>query len=75
MNTYIQSMKNALTSYYNAAKTYEEKAAQAKQRYQPDVAEAVSYTHLVNSPTVSPVRSAACCALFRVSEDKVTPAL
>lgn len=39
MNTYIQSMKNALTSYYNAAKTYEEKAAQAKQRYQPDVAE------------------------------------
>lgn len=38
MNTYIQSMKNALTSYYNTAKNYEEKVMQAKQRYQPDVA-------------------------------------
>ena len=31
-------MKNVLTNYYNAAKTYEEKVVQAKQRYQPDVA-------------------------------------
>lgn len=38
MNTYLQSMKNVLTNYYNAAKSYEEKEAQAKQRYQPDVA-------------------------------------
>ena len=38
MNTYLQSMKNVLTNYYNAAKTYEEKVAQAKQRYQADVA-------------------------------------
>lgn len=38
MNTYIQSMKNALTGYYNTAKAYESKVSQAKQRYQPDVA-------------------------------------
>ena len=38
MNTYLQSMKNALSSYYAAAKAYEEKADRAKQRYQEDVA-------------------------------------
>lgn len=38
MNTYLQSMKNALSSYYTAAKTYEEKAERAKQLYQADVA-------------------------------------
>lgn len=38
MNTYIQSMKNALTSYHNAAKEAEAKAEQARKTYQPDVA-------------------------------------
>lgn len=38
MNTYIQSMKNALNNFYNAAKTYNDKVAQAGERYKPDVA-------------------------------------
>lgn len=38
MNTYIQSMKNVLNNFYNAAKTYNDKVAQAGERYKPDVA-------------------------------------
>lgn len=38
MNQYIQTMKNALTSYYNAAKAAEASKEQARQRYQPEVA-------------------------------------
>lgn len=38
MNTYIQSMKNVLNNFYNAAKIYNDKVAQAGERYKPDVA-------------------------------------
>lgn len=38
MNPYIQSMKNVLNNFYNAAKTYNDKVAQAGERYKPDVA-------------------------------------
>lgn len=38
MNTYIQSMKNVLNNFYNVAKTYNDKVAQAGERYKPDVA-------------------------------------
>ena len=38
MNAYLQTMKNALVGYYNAAKTCEGKAQQARQIYQQDAA-------------------------------------
>lgn len=38
MNTYIESMKNALTNYFNSAKAYNEKVKQAGERYKPDIA-------------------------------------
>lgn len=41
MNTYLQTMKNALTSYYNAARACEEKAQEARKIYQQDVASEV----------------------------------
>lgn len=41
MNTYLQTMKNALVGYYNAAKTCESKAQEARKIYQQDVASGV----------------------------------
>ena len=41
MNTYLQTMKNALTSYYNTAQACEEKAQEARKIYQQDVASEV----------------------------------
>ena len=38
MNAYLQTMKNALVGYYNAAKTCEGKTQQARQIYQQDAA-------------------------------------
>jgi len=38
MNTYVESMRQTLESFYNAAKASYEQARQAEQRYKPDVA-------------------------------------
>ena len=37
MNAYLQAMKTALVGYYNAAKTCEGKAQEARKIYQQDV--------------------------------------
>lgn len=41
MNAYLQAMKTALVGYYNAAKTCEGKAQEARKIYQQDVASGV----------------------------------
>lgn len=38
MNTYLQEMKNALTGYYNAARSCAQKAQEARQMYRDDIA-------------------------------------
>ena len=39
MNIYLKQMKDALTSYYEAAKAYEKDVEQVKKTYQPDIAD------------------------------------